>query len=77
MEVLRLGVKLELQLLAYISATAMRDPSPICDLHYSSRQCWIPDPLSEAGDRTHILMDTSQIHFCWAMMGTSQVCDFN
>ena len=25
------------------------------------RQCWIPDPLSEARDRTLILMDTSRI----------------
>ena len=27
-----------------------RDPSHICDLHHSSRQCQIPDPLSEARD---------------------------
>ena len=31
MEVPRLGVKLELQLLAYTTATAMQDPSYICD----------------------------------------------
>ena len=27
-------------------------------------------PLSEARDQTAILMDTSQIHLCWATMGT-------
>ena len=28
------------------------------NLHHSSRQCWIPDPLSEARDQTYILMNT-------------------
>ena len=36
MEVPRLGVGLELQLLAYTTATAMKHPSHICDLHHSS-----------------------------------------
>ena len=36
MEVPGLGVKLELQLLAYATATAMWDSSHICDLHHSS-----------------------------------------
>ena len=39
MEVPRLEVELELQLPAYTTATAMQDPSRVCDLHYSSRQC--------------------------------------
>ena len=39
MEVSRLEVKLELQLLAYTRATATPDPRLICDLHHSS-----PDP---------------------------------
>ena len=30
----------------------------------------ILNPLSEARDRTHVLMDTGQIHFCCATMGT-------
>ena len=47
-EVPGLGVELELQLLAYTTATAMRDMSHICDLHHSSRQCWIFHLLSEA-----------------------------
>ena len=39
MEVLRIGVKLELELPAYTIATAMQDQSCVCDLHHSSRQC--------------------------------------
>ena len=46
------------------TATVTPDPSRIYDLHHSSRQHWIPDPLSEAKDRTCVLMDASQIHFC-------------
>ena len=63
MEVPRLGVKSELQLLAYTTAMAMWDPSLICDPHHSSRQCQIPDPLSEVRDQNHILMHTRQISF--------------
>ena len=48
MEVPRQGVKSELQLLAYATATAMADPSCICDLHCSWQQCWILNPLSRA-----------------------------
>ena len=39
MEVPRLEVKSELHMLAYTLATAIPDPSRICDLHHSSRQC--------------------------------------
>ena len=38
MEVPRLGVESELQLLAYATATAILDLSCICDLHCSLRQ---------------------------------------
>ena len=69
MEVPRLGVESELQLLSYTTVIAMQDRRHICNLHHSSQQCQIPDPLSEARDWTHILMDTSQICFHWAMMG--------
>ena len=69
MEVPRLEVKSELQLLAYPTATATPDSSRICELPHSSRQHHIPDPLSEAGDQTHILMDTSWICFrCTTMV---------
>ena len=44
----RLGVKLELQLPAYITATATPDPRCICNLHQSSGQCWILNPLNKA-----------------------------
>ena len=61
MEVLSLGVKWELQLLAYTKVTAMLDLSSICDLHCSLQQCWILNPPSKTRDWTHILMDTSQV----------------
>ena len=57
MEVPRLGVESELQLLACATATAMPDLSHVCNLHYSSRQCLILNPLSKAGDQSCILMD--------------------
>ena len=66
-EVLRLGVESELQLLAYTTATAMPDPNRVCDLHHSSWQCRILSPLSEASNLTHSLMVPSWIHFCCAM----------
>ena len=55
MEVSRLGVKSELQLPAY--ATAMPDPSCVCDLHCSFGNDRSFNPLSKARDRTSILMD--------------------
>ena len=63
MEVPRLGVELELQLLAYITATAKWDLSRICDVLLSSQQHWILNPLSEAKDRTYILMHTSRTRY--------------
>ena len=50
MEVPRLRVELEPQPPAYTTARALPDPSRICDLHHSSRQGQIPDPLSKARD---------------------------
>ena len=61
MEVPRLGVESELQLLAYTTATAMQDPICVFDLHHSSRQCQILNPLSEARDQIPILMDSSWV----------------
>ena len=69
-EVSRLRVETEQQLPAYLTATAMPDPSCICNLLYSSWQCQIPNPLSEAKDRRLVLMDTIRIHFCCATRGT-------
>ena len=56
MEVPRLGVESELQLPAYITATATQDLSQVFDLYHSSWECQILDPLSEARDQTHNLM---------------------
>ena len=63
----RLGVKSEWQLPAYTTDTAMPDPSLICNLHHSSWQHQIRYQLSEARDWTHIHMDTSQVHYHWAI----------
>ena len=63
MEVPRLGGKLEPQLPVYTTATAMPDASCICNLYCSSWQLWILNPLSRARNQTHILMDTSQVHY--------------
>ena len=77
MKVHRLEVQSELQRLSYSTATAMPDPSHICDLHYSSWQCQIINTPSEARDRTCNLMVPTWIHFCCATMGTPGVCYFN
>ena len=76
MEVPRLGVQSDLQWLVYARATAMRDLNHVCDLHHSSQQCRIPDPLSEARDRTHKFMVPSQICFYYAMTGTPPTAYF-
>ena len=51
--------------LAYTIARVPPDPSCICHLHHSSRQCRILNPLSEAGVWICILMDTSRVHYHW------------
>ena len=76
METPKLGVQSELQLLAYITTTATRDPSRVCDLHHSSQQYQILNQLSEACDRTRNLMVPSRIHFYCATTGTPS-CSFN
>ena len=60
-EVPRLGVQQELQLLTYATDTATQDPSRIFDLHHSSRQHQIFNPLSKARDQTPIKMDPNQV----------------
>ena len=61
MDISKLGVKWEPLLPAYPTVTATPDPSCICDLHHSSGQRRILNPLSKVRDRTRILMDTSQV----------------
>ena len=73
MEIPRLGVQLEPQLLAYATATATPDLSHVCHPHHSSQQCRIPNPLSEARDQTHNLVVLSLIHFSCATMVTPRL----
>jgi len=47
---------------AVARATATLDPSRVCNLHHSSQQCRIVNPLSKGRDRTHNLMVPSRIH---------------
>ena len=72
MEIPRLGFESELKLPAYTTATAMPDLSHVCNLHHSSWQHWILDPLREAGDQTCNLMVPSQICFCCTTMGIAK-----
>ena len=62
MEARRLGVAWELELSAYATATATQNPSHICNLHHSSQQHWVLNPLSKARNQTQVLMDTEP---CW------------
>ena len=79
MEVFRLGVESEMQLLPYTTAMAMWDPSCICNLHRSSWKCQILNPLSKVRDWTHVLMDTGQVvtglmDTGWGTTGTPLFC---
>ena len=56
----RLGVKSELQLPACATVMALWDPSCLCNLHHSSWQHWIFNPLSKAKNRTCIHKVTSR-----------------
>ena len=42
-----------------------------CDLHHSSRQCQVLNPLSEARDGTRILRDASWVHYLLSHGGSS------
>ena len=63
MEVPRLGVKSKQQLWAYTTATANTRSNGVYNLHHSSGQCWILNPLREARDQACILMDTSWVPY--------------
>ena len=65
MEVTRLGVKSELQLLAYTTVTATPDLSHICDLQHSWWQHQILNPLSSSCIIVGFLT-------CWATRGTPE-----
>ena len=53
----------------------MPDLRRVHDLHHSSQQLWILNPLSKARDRTCNIMVPSQIHFRCATMRTPN-CSF-
>ena len=71
MEEPRVGAESELQPLAYVTATAMLDPSQVFR-HHSSRQHRILNPLSEAWDQTGVLMDASQVRSLLSHKGNSR-----
>ena len=70
MDIPRIGMELELHLTTYTTAPAMPDPTCVCDLHHSSQQHWILNPLSKARDQTPILVDTSWLHFLCNTVGS-------
>jgi len=76
MEVPRLAVKSELQLSAYTTATTTQASSHISDLHHSSQQHQILDPLSKARNQTRILMGTSWVHSHCTTTGIPKIEDF-
>ena len=76
MEVPRLGVKSEQWLPAYTTARATPHSSYIYDLHLTLQQRWILNPLREARDQTHILMDSSQVLNWLSHSGNSAVAYF-
>ena len=49
--------------MAHTTATATWDPSHIFNLHHSSRQRQVLNPLSEARDQTHILMEPRRVRY--------------
>ena len=58
-----------------IGAVAAGFLSRICNLHHSSWQHWIFNPLSKARDQT-IFMDTCRMGYRWGTMGTPPTCEF-
>ena len=58
---------------AYTTAIAMPDPGRVCDLHHNSQQRWILNPLSEARDRTRVLMVPRRIRFRCTTTGSPTV----
>ena len=76
MEVPRLGVESELQRPAYTTATATQDLSHVCDLHHSSWQRRILNPLNKAGMEPASLRILVSFLFCWATAGTPSGTSF-
>ena len=73
MEFSRLGVELELQLPVYTTATAMPDPSHVCDLHHSSPQFteWGQGSLEYCRSiQFTLIIQFCWVHYHWATTGT-------
>ena len=70
MEVPRLEVELELLPMANVTARAMPDSSYVWNLHHSSRQRQILNPMSKARDRTCNQMVPNRIRFHCITIGT-------
>ena len=65
----RLGVESELELPAYTTASATWDPSHVCNLHHSSWEYWILNPLIEPGIKPASSWILVGFVNHWAMMG--------
>ena len=76
MDVPRPRVELELEMLASDTAAAKTDPRHICDLCRSLQQRHILNPLSEARDRTCILIETSWVLNLLSHNGNSSISYF-
>ena len=74
MEVPRLGGESELGAASLHHSHSTSGIRATCNLHCSSGQCWILNPPSKARDRTHILLDTSQVHTPLSHNGDSLSC---
>ena len=59
----RLGVRLQLQLLGYTTATATPHLSRLCHLYHSSGRHRILNPLNGTRDQTCVLIDARKVHF--------------
>ena len=81
MEIPRLGVKLELQLSAYTTATATSDLSRICNLCCSLWQRQVLNPLTKARDWTCVLYllshNGSSAAVFWAAIYVWTTCFFS
>jgi len=75
-EVPKLAVESELQMPAYTTATAMPDPSCICNLCRSLWQGPTLNPLSKPRGQIHIVMDISWVHNPLSHNGNSAKSDF-
>ena len=72
MEVPRLEVQSELEPLAYTRATAMQDPSQVCETYTMAYgNAGSLTPQSEARDRTLIFMDASWVCYPLSHDGNS------